>query len=164
MIRECVTTHGVIRPLEPERDLPALGTDLPRRHTTPREEIRRNHATNRTTPRARYRSTAFPGLDYRKRDGGRRRMERRVGTRGPGRTSTAEQPCRKVRYGRGARARAVFKCHETQTECAARGGHVSFGHPAGHAEDAHTRGRRRGQEGCAQSAGGRALETVESRS
>ena len=24
MIRECVTTHGVIRPLEPERDLPAL--------------------------------------------------------------------------------------------------------------------------------------------
>ena len=94
MIRECVTTHGVVRPLEPERDLPALhidpshlglspalGADPPRRHTATREEIRWNHATNRTTPRARDRPITFPGLDHREEYGWRRRrVERRVGT------------------------------------------------------------------------------------
>jgi hypothetical protein len=48
MIRERITTHGVVRPLEPEPELPALhidcgswphlstlGTGLPRKSTSP---------------------------------------------------------------------------------------------------------------------------------
>ena len=64
MIREHVTTHGVFRPPEPKRDLLALhidpshlgliSTDLPRRHSAPREEVRWNHATICTTPQPLY--------------------------------------------------------------------------------------------------------------
>ena len=79
MIRACVTTHSIVRPLEPERDLPALLlnpshlglvsarwaqvylTDTQRHE----KGIRWNHATNRTAPRARDCPTALLALDHR---------------------------------------------------------------------------------------------------
>ena len=132
MIRECVTTHGVVRPLESERDLCALGTYLP-------PGIQRHEKKYPRTMRqiARRREHAIAILHSQdsateKGAGG--------GDEGEGWSAAwaLEEPderpppsslvARCDTTDRSACSCAACNCHETQAGCTAYGGHVDFGH------------------------------------
>ena len=162
-------THGVICPLESERDiraahrplaprphLRALGADLPHRHSVPREEVLRNHATNRTTPRARDHSLCS-GLRHQRGDSGQGGALR-------GNLVTWTNDYHRAALSRGAIRQRRLRLRELQLprHASTCGGPVGFGHSARHEEGLHAGRGRRGLEGCTQSASGRALETVES--